>query len=104
MNVADRPFVLLLLIIAISCAPLLFVAASIGAASALGCTLNEAASHPCVVLGINIGDLLAVMFVMGWLSLASLPAGALGVGAWIIWMIVRWIARRRAGAGISGST
>jgi hypothetical protein len=94
MNLADRPFLLLLLIVAAACAPLLFAGAAIGAASALGCSLNEAASHSCVLLGIDLGDVLAVMFVMGWFSLASLPAGALGVGAWSIWMIVRWLSRR----------
>jgi hypothetical protein len=46
---------------------------------------DEASVHRCVILGIDIGGLLALMFVAGWFALATIP---LGGGALLIWAAV----------------
>ncbi len=73
------------LIVSFALMPILSVMASIGAASVAGCQLDEASAHRCVVLGIDIGGLLALMFVAGWFALATIP---LGGGALLIWAAV----------------
>lgn len=50
-----------------------------------GCTLNEAGSHPCLIMGADWGETLSLMFVMGWLMIATLP---LGGGALIVWLVI----------------
>lgn len=54
-------------------APILSVFAADLIAGALGCELNEGTAHACVVLGIDIGELLYAMFVVGWLALLTVP-------------------------------
>ena len=40
-----------------------------------GCRVDEAGTHPCVVFGMDIGEMLGTMFLMGWLFLLTIPAG-----------------------------
>lgn len=72
-------------IILFTTAPILSLLLSSGIASWQGCHLNEAAAHPCVVLGIDIGGLLTFMFVAGWLALMTMPAG---FAALVVWLVV----------------
>lgn len=58
----------------------------------LGCTVNEAGAHPCTVLGVNIGEILSIPFVFGWVALITLPLGAFLILEWT----VRWIREARA--------
>jgi len=43
----------------------------------LGCRVDEAGSHPCFVLGCDIGPILYILGVLGWLSLLTIPTGAI---------------------------
>lgn len=72
-------------IILFAIAPILSLLLASGMASWQGCHLNEATAHPCVVLGVDIGGLLALMFVAGWLALMTMPAG---FAAFIVWLVV----------------
>ena len=42
----------------------------------VGCQVDEANAHPCMVLGHDIGGLLYDLGVMGWLMLVTIPTGA----------------------------
>lgn len=47
----------------------------------LGCNINEAGTDPCFRWGINFSKMLYPMFVMGWLTLMTMPlAMLLGIG------------------------
>ncbi len=47
----------------------------------LGCNINEAGTDPCLRWGVDFGKVLYPMFVMGWLSLLTMPIGLLlGIG------------------------
>ncbi|MHA6299527.1 hypothetical protein [Devosia sp. CAU 1758] len=81
---------LLAVILFFTLAPVLSVIASIAIAEANNCTLNEATTHICMVLGMDLGGLLAFMFIMGWFALATLP---LGGGALIVWLVILIIHR-----------
>lgn len=50
----------------------------------LGCDINEAGSKECVKWGINIGSLLSNLFILGWLSILTIPAG---IGLVIGWTV-----------------
>ncbi len=83
-----RPFrtmaILLVAILGIALAPVLSVVAASGVASGMGCRLNEADAHPCLVAGFDAGELLYSMFVLGWLALATLPLGAVALLIWLV--------------------
>ena len=82
---------LLVLVTVLAWAPVVLAVLSSVAASALGCTVNEAAVHPCTVAGLDIGEPLAVMFLMGWVAILALPAmlGTL-VGWFVVWTRRAW--------------
>ena len=63
-------------------------------ATPLGCKVSEAAIHPCVVTGVDIGGVLNFMGVLGWLMLATLPIGAICLAIWIVALIVHLSTQR----------
>ncbi|WP_137150467.1 hypothetical protein [Devosia sp. FKR38] len=61
-----------------------------------GCQVDEGSPHPCMVMGQDWGDTLYFTGVMGWLMLATLPLGIMGlVGIMVIAIIHRIIWGRR---------
>lgn len=78
--------------------PIFSVLAASGIASLADCQLNEAGTHPCVILGIDVGGLLAFMFVAGWLALATVPIGAVALVIWIAFAIVLFVLKRNRSA------
>lgn len=87
--------VVLLVLLAPVASPLLAVAI----ASARGCRLNEGSVNSCVILGVDWGEALYTMFVLGWLALATLPFAALVALGWLALELTRLYLRRRASAG-----
>lgn len=60
--------------------PILLAVFSGTIAKWLGCTVNESKTYPCVRWGFDFGKLLYTMFVLGWLSLMTMPiAMVLGI-------------------------
>jgi hypothetical protein len=45
------------------------------AATANGCTLNEAGAHPCLFFGTDMGGTLYTMGIMGLMTMATVPTG-----------------------------
>jgi hypothetical protein len=90
-----RYWLALLSILVLALAPLAAVVFASSVAGANGCALDEGSVHPCVVLGSDWGGLLYGLGVMGWLMLASLPAGALALVVWGVALAVHRIAWRR---------
>lgn len=82
------------LIVSFALMPVISVMTSIGIASIAGCHLNEASTHPCVIMGVDIGGLLALMFVAGWFALATVPAGAVALLIWAVVAIALFIRSR----------
>ena len=61
-----------------------------------GCTVNEAASTPCVVFGVDIGNALHTLGVMGWLGVVTLPTGGAAFALYTILILAqRRISQRR---------
>lgn len=76
---------MLALIVLLTLLPTFSALAASYLADTHGCTLNEAGTHPCLIMGSDWGGTLSVMFVMGWLTIATLP---LGGGALIVWLVI----------------
>lgn len=70
-----------LIIIVVTFSPLISALGAGAIASHLGCTLNEGFVSPCEVFGVDIGSNLYSAFVLGWLTLMTLPIGA------IVWFV-----------------
>ena len=60
-------------------------------ANANNCTLHEGFSNPCVVLGVDIGQILYPMGVSFWLVILSAPLGALGLVVSVVWFVIALI-------------
>lgn len=60
-------------------APVMSVLASSAVAKAAQCGLDEGSSHPCHVLGVELGGLLYSMFVSGWFIFLTWPLVLLGI-------------------------
>ncbi|HEX9952225.1 MAG TPA: hypothetical protein VGB53_10680 [Rubricoccaceae bacterium] len=83
-----------LLLLAFMLLPLGGVMAAGGLANLWGCTVDESGSHPCLVGGGDMGDFLLELFVSGWFMLLTMPAGAILLLAWLVFLLV---GRRRGG-------
>ncbi len=70
--------------------PILAVLATIATVIATGCQVDEAAVHPCIVAGHDIGEALGSGLL---LVFVAAPAGLAALGASVLWVIL-WRRRR----------
>jgi hypothetical protein len=83
----------LVLILAFTLAPIGSVVACGWIANAHGCNVDEGSVHPCVINGVDRGELLYTLGVLGWLMLVTLPVGGMAFIGWLVILIVhrtRW--------------
>lgn len=66
------------------------IAATISDAN--GCILNEGSINPCVIFGIDMGETLYNLAMMGWLGLLFIPLASIGLLIAIIWAMILIIA------------
>jgi hypothetical protein len=89
---------ILFAIVFVSASPLLCALIAGVIANTLGCQLDEGNVHPCLIAGVDLGEILYAMGVLGWLTLATMPMGALALVGWLVALAViatRSIWRRR---------
>jgi len=87
-------------IVLVAGAPVISVFAASAIASSRGCTLNEGDAHPCLFHGVDLGETLYGMAVVGWFALGTLPLGAIALAVLLFaWIIVTIQDRRCAKAG-----
>jgi len=84
----------ILTIILIGLGPLLIALGAGAFASLNGCTLHEGFSNPCVFLGVDWGDTLYSMGVMGWITILSVPVALLMFAIYLAILAVRWFKAR----------
>lgn len=68
-----------LLILLAATAPIVSVALAGWIAHRHGCTLHEGFANPCLIGGVDFGETLYTMGVLGWLALVTLPLGAVAL-------------------------
>ena len=82
-----------LLLLLVGLLPMISALGAGGVAAALGCTLHEGTANTCPVAGLDIGDTLYTMFVLGWLALVTLPVAAAGAVVLAIAGLIRLVRR-----------
>ena len=88
-------WLVLALIGVVAFAPVGSVAACGIIAHANGCRVDEGSVHPCMIKGKDWGQLLYTLGVLGWLMLATLPAGALAFAVWLVVLLLHRAAWRK---------
>ena len=78
-------------ILVIAVLPVISVSLTYAISSALGCSVNEGGATPCPFMGVDLGETLVTMMVLGWLGLITLPAGGVALAIWL----AAWIGRRQ---------
>jgi hypothetical protein len=73
--------------------PLLLALSASVIAQANGCGLDEGSVHSCLVAGVEMGEALYTMFVLGWLTMVTAPLGAMAGLAWLLALVVVVILR-----------
>ena len=94
--------VILLLILGWTVWPVASIMMAGAVANANGCQLDEGSIHPCIVNGIDRGEQLYSMGVMGWFMLVTIPTGLIALATYgavllIVWLVVRNRRKRSAG-------
>ncbi|WP_137156977.1 hypothetical protein [Rhizobium sp. FKL33] len=64
--------------------PLLLALSAGLIAQTAGCTLDEGSVHACLIGGVELGETLYTMFVLGWLTMMTAPLGAIAGLVWLI--------------------
>jgi hypothetical protein len=77
-------FIVYLVLVLFTVAPILSVAIAGAVARFCGCRLDEGGPHPCILWGVDVGGLLYCMGVAGWFMLLTLPLGALAILAFTL--------------------
>ena len=65
--------------------PMLAVLLTVAVTFATGCQVDEGNSHPCIVMGHDIGDTLYAGLIMVFLAGPALP---FGIGLVIFWILL----------------
>ena len=89
-----------ILIVLFAAAPIISAFIAGGIADALGCTINEGGATQCLYHGNDIGQTLAGMLVLGWLSFVTFPIALVALAIWlVVACLVAFIGRRRRHRG-----
>ncbi len=85
----------LLLILLFGAAPLLSALSAGALAHAFDCRLDEGSVHSCMAFGLDLGDMLYTMFVLGWFGMMTLPLAAAALVVWAAVALVLLVIYRR---------
>jgi hypothetical protein len=91
----------LALIILFSVSPLVVLLLGGAVTGALGCNMPIAANAPCLLMGINIADALAIAVFFGYLAFWTLPTATTLLGIWLVVAVIVtlvWLLRGRRAA------
>ena len=76
--------------------PLVCVLIAAAISVIFGCTVTESSSQPCIVFGVDMGRMLHVLAVMGWLGIITLPSGLIALALYTAFVMMESrIARRK---------
>ena len=89
-------WLLFFLIILLMISPIIPVSISSSIAERNGCVVHEGFVNPCIIDGVDQGEMLYQMGMMGWFFLATAPLGLLGLAIWLVAVVVHRILWGRA--------
>jgi hypothetical protein len=90
----------LALIILLTIGPFVVLLLGGAVAGALGCNMPISGSTPCLFMGADLSEALAIAVFFGYLAFFTFPAGTTLLGIWsvaaVIVTLVWWLRRRQA--------
>ena len=75
--------------------PMISVLSAGAIAQAAGCSVDEGSAHPCTVAGMDVGEALYTMFVMGWMFFLTVPTGLVALVLFTVIVLVKRIRSAR---------
>jgi hypothetical protein len=91
--------VIVILIVVFAISPMIPVSIAASIAERNNCVLHEGFVNPCVVNGVDMGQNLYTMGMMGWFIIATIPLGLSVLALYIIsvagFYIFRWFRSRK---------
>jgi hypothetical protein len=88
----------LALIILFTIGPLVVLLVGGAVAGALGCNMPIAAPAPCLFMGANLSEAMAIAVFFGYLAFWTVPAGTTLLGIWLVVAVIVtliWLVRWR---------
>ena len=89
-----KPVYLVIFSVIFAVLPIISIAIAYGIASLNDCRVNEAGANPCMVFGMNVGDALYSMNVLGWFALFTIPIGVVGLIIGVFWTLFVFTRKR----------
>ena len=89
----------ILAILLFAIGPFIGVAYAGSLAGKYGCQLDEGSAHPCLVNGVDRGDDLYALGMLGWLGLVTIPLGMAVLAVYLLLVLVFSLARRKRRKG-----
>jgi hypothetical protein len=99
--VAIHALVVVLILLA-GLSPFIATAIAGSIANANGCELHEGFVNPCVINGVDRGQDLYTLGVLGWLGIATVPLGLIAALVYLLVVVIVSLVRRRRRAVASG--
>lgn len=84
-----KPILLIVLSILFALGPIILLIIGMTVAEINSCELHEGYANSCIVLGIEMGDLLYITAVIPWLSFFTIPIGGIFFIIGLVWLIVK---------------
>lgn len=69
--------------------PMISVLTAGAIAQAAGCALDEGRVNPCTVAGMDVGEALYTMFVMGWMFFLTVPTGLVALVLFTVIVLIK---------------
>lgn len=85
---------ILITILVIGFGPWVMVAGAGLVAESNGCQLDEGSAHPCVINGMDYGETLYSLGLMGWIGLATCPLSILLLAIYLGVLLILYLVRR----------
>ena len=84
-----------LLLALFTAAPLISAFTAEYVAKAYGSKVDEAGSHPCYIHGVDVREVLSIMFTAGWFAMLTIPIGCIAILVYTIQQLARLFSRKR---------
>jgi hypothetical protein len=91
----------LALIVLFTVGPLVVLLLGGAVAGALGCNMPIAATAPCLFMGADLSEAMAIAVFFGYLAFWTMPTGTTLLGIWLFIAVIVtlvWLVRRRRAA------
>ena len=84
-----KPILLIVFSILFALGPIIILLIGMTIAEINSCVVHEGYANSCIVLGIEMGDMLYATAVIPWFSFFTIPVGAVFFIIGLVWLIIK---------------